>query len=138
MASYETMTDRYAIGIGARRGVAAHDVVELVRRVTQTHGVDLREAALYALESKAEEAGLLEAARQLGVKLLFLPLAALRARKAAAATHSPRVQAMFGVGSVAEAAALVGAGPGSRLVAPRVTTPVAACALARSAKEDDA
>jgi cobalt-precorrin 5A hydrolase len=130
------MSDRYAIGIGARRGVAAQDVVELVRRVAQTHGVDLRHATLYALESKAQERGLHEAARELGVELTFLPLAALRARKAAAATHSPRVQAMFGVGSVAEAAALVGAGPKSRLAAPRVTTPVAACALARRGEDE--
>lgn len=130
------MNDRYAIGIGARRGVAAQDIVDLVRSVAKTHEVDLHHARLCALESKAEEAGLHEAARALGVDLVFLPLAALRARRAAAATHSPRVQAMFGVGSVAEAAALVGAGPGSRLVAPRVTTPVAACALARRGEDD--
>lgn len=126
----------YAFGLGARRGVAAQDIVDLVRRVARTHEVDLREAKLCALESKAEEAGLHEAARELGLELVFLPLAALRARKAPAATHSPRVQALFGVGSVAEAAALVGAGPISRLVAPRVTTPVAACALARRGEED--
>ncbi|MEF3367722.1 cobalamin biosynthesis protein, partial [Methylocystis sp. 9N] len=118
MARGEAMNDRYAIGIGARRGVAAQDIVDLVRRVAKTHDVDLRQTRLCALESKAEEAGLHEAARELGVELVFLPLAALRARRGAAATHSPRVQAMFGVGSVAEAAALVGAGPGSRLVAP--------------------
>lgn len=127
----------FAIGLGARRGVAAQDIVDLVRRVAETHKIDLRHARLCTLESKAEEAGLHEAARQLGVELVFLPLAALRARRGAAATHSPRVQAMFGVGSVAEAAALVGAGPGSRLVAPRVTTPVVACALARRGEDEE-
>lgn len=132
------MTARYAFGLGARRGVAAQDVVELVRRVAQTHDVDLSDAKLCALESKAQEAGLHEAARELGVELVFLPLAELRARKAPAATHSPRVQALFGVGSVAEAAALVGAGPHSRLVAPRVTTPVAACALAKRSDKENA
>lgn len=137
MARGEAMTARYAFGLGARRGVAAQDVVELVRRVAQTHDVDLAEAKLCALESRAQEAGLHDAARELGVELVFLPLAELRARKAPAATHSPRVQALFGVGSVAEAAALVGAGPNSRLVAPRVTTPVAACALAKRVEEED-
>ncbi|MFO1101752.1 MAG: cobalamin biosynthesis protein [Methylocystis sp.] len=132
-----TEAPTYAFGLGARRGVAAQEVVELVRRVAQTHNVDLRDASLCALESKAQESGLHEAARQLNVELVFLPLAALRARKAPAATHSPRVQALFGVGSVAEAAALVGAGANSRLVAPRVTTPVAACALAKRADEDN-
>ena len=125
----------YAMGLGARRGVAAQDVVDLVQRVAQQHGVALSDIALCTLESKAEEAGIQDAARELGVELIFLPLADLKARKGSSPTHSPRVQAMFGVGSVAEAAALVGAGPGSRLVAPRVSTPFVACALARSAEE---
>ncbi len=82
-----------------------------------------------------QEAGFHEAAKTLGLDLVFLPLEALKARKGAAATHSPRVQAMFGVGSVAEAAALVGAGPGSRLLAPRIATSYVACALAAGPKE---
>ncbi len=137
MAGGEEMNATYAFGLGARRGVAAQDIVELVRRVAQTHNVDLSDARLCALESKAQEVGLHEAARELGLELVFLPLAALRARKGPAATHSPRVQAMFGVGSVAEAAALVGAGPISRLVAPRVTTPIVACALAKRGEENN-
>jgi cobalt-precorrin 5A hydrolase len=126
---------RYAAGIGARRGVAAEAIVDLVRAVAARHGAPLSRVTLCTLESKADEPGLLEAAKILGVGLVFLPLEALKARKGAAPTHSPRVQAMFGVGSVAEAAALVGAGPGSRLLAPRIATPYAACALAVSAEE---
>jgi cobalt-precorrin 5A hydrolase len=127
---------RYAAGIGARRGVEARAIIDLVRDVSARHGASLADVTLCTLESKADEAGLHEAAKALGVDLVFLPLAALKARKGAAATHSPRVQAMFGVGSVAEAAALVGAGPGSRLLAPRSATPVAACALAISAEDE--
>ncbi|GLI93817.1 cobalamin biosynthesis protein [Methylocystis echinoides] len=137
MARDETMSPRYAAGLGARRGVAAEAIVELVQRVAAQHGAPLSRVTLCTLDSKAEEAGFHEAARTLGVDLVFLPLAALKARKGAAPTHSPRVQAMFGVGSVAEAAALVGAGPGSRLLAPRVSTPYAACALAISAEEEE-
>lgn len=135
MARDEAVSARYAAGIGARRGVEAQAIVDLVRDVAARHGAPLAEITLCTLESKADEAGLHEAAQTLGVVLHFLPLAALKARKGAAATHSPRVQAMFGVGSVAEAAALVGAGPGSRLLAPRIATPVAACALAISAED---
>lgn len=124
----------YAAGLGARRGIAAADIVELVQRVARAHEVDMARVTLYALDSKSQEAGLHDAARELKVALRFLPLEALRARRGAAPTHSPRVQAMFGVGSVAEAAALVGAGPGSRLLAPRTTTPTAACALAIGAE----
>lgn len=137
MAGGEIMSTRYAAGIGARRGVAAQVVVDLVREVAARHGAPLSRLSLCTLESKADEAGLHEAAAMLGVDLIFLPLASLKARKGAALTHSPRVQAMLGVGSVAEAAALVGAGPGSRLLAPRVTTPYAACALAESAEEKE-
>jgi cobalt-precorrin 5A hydrolase len=133
MAGGEAM--KYAAGIGARRGVAAEVIEGLVREVAARHGAPLSSLTLYTLDSKADEPGLHEAAEKLGVALRFLPLDALKARKGASPTHSPRVQAMFGVGSVAEAAALVGAGPGSRLLAPRVATPYAACALAVSAEE---
>ncbi|QGM96132.1 cobalamin biosynthesis protein [Methylocystis parvus] len=133
MAHDETV--RYAAGIGARRGVAAEAIVDLVREVAGRHDAPLERLSLCTLESKAEEPGVQEAARMLGVPLVFLPLEALKARKGAAPTHSPRVQAMFGVGSVAEAAALVGAGPKSRLLAPRLATPYAACALAVGAEE---
>lgn len=138
MARGEIMSARYAAGIGARRGVEAQQIVELVTRVAQQHEIDLSRVTLCTLESKKDEAGLHQAARRLGVEIVFLPLEALRARKGSAPTHSPRVQAMFGVGSVAEAAALVGAGPGSRLIAPRVATPYAACAFAIGAAEESA
>ncbi len=136
MAGGETLSARYAAGVGARRGVAAQAIVDIVREVAARHGAPLSRLVLCTLESKAEEAGLHEAAETLGVELVFLPLDALKARRGAAPTHSPRVQAMFGVGSVAEAAALVGAGPNSRLLAPRVATPYVACALAIAEEEE--
>lgn len=37
-------------------------------------------------------------------------------------TRSPRVEARFGTGSLAEAAALAAAGPGARLLGPRVVS----------------
>jgi len=126
---------QYAFGLGARRGVAAGELIEVVTRVAAQHGLQTQGAQLYALQSKSEEGGFHEAAQALGATLVFLPLAALKARKGSAATHSPRVQAMFGVGSVSEAAALVGAGVGSRLLAPRISTRFAACAVARSVEE---
>lgn len=124
------MTIIYAIGLGARRGVDAESLVDLVRRVADDLDIPLAEAELFTTESKETEPAFHEAAQQLGLTLSFLPLGLLKKRRGSAKTHSPRVQAMFGVGSVSEAAALVGAGPGSRLLAPRRSTPVAACAIA--------
>lgn len=120
----------YAIGLGARRGVDATTLVDLVRRVVDNLGVSLADSTLYTIESKASEPGFQEAARQLGLPLTYLPLGSLKKRRSASKTHSQRVQAMFGVGSVSETAALVGAGPGSQLMAPRQSTPLAACAVA--------
>jgi len=38
-------------------------------------------------------------------------------------TQSARIQSQYGTGSVAEAAALVAAGPNARLICPRITSP---------------
>jgi len=128
------MTISYAIGLGARNGVDAATLVELVKRVAEDLRITLDEAALFTTESKETEPGFQEAARQLGLTLTFLSLGSLKKRRGSSKTHSPRVQAMFGVGSVSEAAALVGAGPGSRLLGPRQSTPMAACAIAVAAE----
>lgn len=52
-------------------------------------------------------------------------------------THSARVAALRGTGSVAESAALAAAGPNARLIAPRVTSAdrMATAALASSLPE---
>jgi cobalt-precorrin 5A hydrolase len=49
-------------------------------------------------------------------------------------SQSARVQALFGTGSLAEAAALVAAGPNARLLAAKTTSPCgrATCAIAIS------
>lgn len=54
---------------------------------------------------------------------LNLPVRAVTVAGQPTPTTSPRVLARFATGSVAEAAALVAAGPGARLVGTRVTTP---------------
>jgi hypothetical protein len=91
--------------------------------------------ALFTIDAKRDEAGLHEAARLLDLPLVFLPLEALIARSRETLTHSPRVEALTGVGSVAEAAALVGVGPGSVLLGPRLASARATCAIARNALE---
>ena len=125
------MSARFAIGFGARRGVDAQALAALVVSVAERAGVALQSCGLFTLESKRGEAGMDEASRLLQVNIVFLPLAALLARKDDVLTKSPRVEVMTGVGSVAEAAALAGAGPGSVLLAPRATTRSLTCAIAR-------
>ncbi|MCC5964408.1 MAG: cobalamin biosynthesis protein [Rhodobacteraceae bacterium] len=66
----------------------------------------------------------------LGLPLIALPRAALAG--IATPTHSARSMAAYGTGSVAEACALVAAGPGARLIRARVVSDdgQATCALA--------
>ncbi|USI72550.1 cobalamin biosynthesis protein [Sphingomonas morindae] len=70
-------------------------------------------------------------AAMLGVAVVAVPAAALRA--IATPSWSAACQAARGVGSVAEAAALAAAGPGARLIVPRLISPDrrATCALAQ-------
>lgn len=130
------VTRRFSIGIGGRRGVEACEVVELVETLLATY--DLPRIALFSIESKRDEPGLHEAARILDTTITFLPREALVARNHELLTRSPRVEALTGVGSVAEAAALVGAGPGGVLLGPRVASARATCAIARNALEQSA
>jgi len=132
MARGEAVSARYAIGIGARKGVDARELARLVREVAARRGVDLQSATLATIEARDDEPGLRDAARLLDMAVVFLSLENLRARDKDVPTRSARVEEIFAVGSVAEAAALAGAGSGSILLAPRVATTRLACAIARA------
>jgi len=84
--------------------------------------------ALATAESKA--AGLRVLAQALNLPLLPIPAAAIAAQHTP--TQSPRVLARHATGSLAEAAALAGVGPGARLVSPRHISQdrLATCAIA--------
>jgi cobalt-precorrin 5A hydrolase len=135
VAREESVSARFAIGVGARSGVEAHALAALVARVVEQTRVAPKMCDMFTLKSKEDEPGFHDAASLLEMKLVFLPLEALLARKHEILTRSPLVEAMIGVGSVAEAAALAGAGAGSALVAPRTATERLTCAIARSGPE---
>jgi cobalt-precorrin 5A hydrolase len=132
MARTEAVSARYAIGVGGRRGVDAIALAALARDAAARCGVVVEGAAVAALAGREDEAEFRAAANLLGARLVLLPLEKLRTRDAELFTHSPRVEAMFGVGSLVEALALAAAGEGSRLLAPRLATERLACAIAGS------
>ncbi len=86
---------------------------------------------LATLAGKAE--GLAPLARRLALPVMALEAGALRG--VVTPTQSGRVAALFGTGSVAEAVALVAAGPGARLRGPRAVSAdgLATAALAEGA-----
>lgn len=121
-------------GIGARPGTSVAELGECLDQALAIagieHGALLRIATLAA---RAEEDGPRELAEAHGVTLVAIPDEALRGFEAACATRSTRIASLYGVGSVAEAAALAAAGPGGELVLPRIATDRVTCALARTA-----
>lgn len=116
-------------GIGCRRGAAAQDILEAIdAALTETGRLRQALARLATVPEKAQEPGIAEAARQLSLQLMIVTDAAAFPGP----TESRCSRATTGLGSVAESAALAGAGPGGRLLAPRSSTRRATCALAET------
>lgn len=88
------------------------------------------DARLFTHAAKQNEPGLADAAKALGLPLVFLDGQALRQASLRAATSSPKVLALFGLPSIAETAALAGAGPSSVLIVARMSDGGASCAIA--------
>ena len=128
------MSRLIAIGIGCRAGAKGEAIAALARRALCELAAPEGERRLFTLAAKAAEPGLMEAARRLGAPLTALPLAALKAEEARVLTRSPAAKRRFGTTSVAEAAALAGAGPGGRLLGPRLAADGATCAVAIAAQ----
>nr|WP_294523747.1 cobalamin biosynthesis protein [uncultured Rhodopila sp.] len=123
------MTKQIAIGVGCRLGCAADAIVGLVRQALEQAPAAER-LGLFTIRDKAGEPGLMEAADRLGLDLVFLTRDALLEQAPSVQTSSARVESRFGVPSVAEAAALAGAGAGSVLLVKRIAGQGATCAIA--------
>jgi cobalt-precorrin 5A hydrolase len=119
-----------AIGLGCRKNASAHSVAALVREALARLPREPARVRLYSSVRKSQERGLLEAATALGYDIAFLDDADLLAVADRVATRSAKSREATGHDSVAEAAALAGAGPKAMIVVPRVTSNDAACAIA--------
>ncbi|MEJ8279830.1 cobalamin biosynthesis protein [Pseudonocardia spirodelae] len=104
-----------AVGVGLRPGTPAAAVRALLDRVAAAHGLDLAGAVVATLDRRAAEPGLCDAVAP------AVPHGYPAAALAAVAVPGPsaRVAAATGTPSVAEAAALLAAGPGARLLVTR-------------------
>ncbi len=128
------MTARLVAGIGIRPGTEAADILACLDEALAIAGLSGMATPRFAtLASRATEAGMVAAAANRSAELVAIPDEALKGYEAACATRSTRIASLYGVGSVAEAAALAGAGPGGTLVQLRIATGRVTCALARTA-----
>ena len=120
---------RIIVGVGCRRGTTAERIVEAIRGALEKAGVTLEEVRLVAsADLKADEAGLLDAARQLGVPLRLVSSDEIR-ESGRAFARSEFVQRKVNLPAVAEPAALL-AGRRTRLLLPKQTFKGVTVALA--------
>ena len=118
-------------GVGCKAGASAREIEAAIGAALSQARVESASLGLIATSAaKAEEAGLAAAAKDRGLKIVFVPQVDLEAASSRTLTRSDRVLAVTGVPSLSEAAALAAAGPGARLLAPRVAVGPATCALA--------
>jgi cobalt-precorrin 5A hydrolase / precorrin-3B C17-methyltransferase len=116
------------VGVGASRGVSAEEVLGLVRTALADAGLSPHSLrCLASVDAKAEEPGLVEAARTLGVELLTFGADALSAVPVPNPSAAPL--AAVGTPSVAEAAAVLGADGGELLVPKRKSAPEGRAAM---------
>ncbi|HEV7335255.1 MAG TPA: cobalamin biosynthesis protein [Bosea sp. (in: a-proteobacteria)] len=137
MAGGEALNGGITAGIGLRPGTSEAEILACLTQTLAAAGFGSeRLARLATLASRFGEPGLSAVARTHDVELVAVPDEALAGFEAACATRSSRIAGLYGVGSVAEAAALAAAGPGAVLVQPRIATSRVTCALARGAEAD--
>jgi cobalt-precorrin 5A hydrolase len=115
-------------GFGCRAGCPAEELIAVLHDAEAACASHAE--ALAAPGFKRHEPGLAEAAARLGLDLRWIDEAALHAVAALCPTHSEAALRTTGHASIAEAAALAGAGPGARLIQPRIARPGATCAIA--------
>ncbi|AZQ33873.1 precorrin-3B C(17)-methyltransferase [Streptomyces cyaneochromogenes] len=97
------------VGVGASKGAPVDEVLGLVESALRDAGLCARSvAALATVDAKADEPGIVEAARRLGVPLVTHSAEELAAVEVPNPSDAPL--AAVGTPSVAEAAALVGGG----------------------------
>lgn len=116
-------------GFGGSSRATAGSFAAALEAATAAAGVRPRPDRLAAPAARAE--ALAPLAQALGLPLVVLSPEALAAAPATP-TQSAASRAATGAGSAAEAAALIAAGRGARLLAPRAISPdrLATCALA--------
>ena len=95
------------VGVGCSRGVRAGEILALLDRSLEETGLSKKSvASLASIEAKSDEAGLLEAAGELGLPLRFYAAEELSAMEVP--NPSRLVEGAVGTPSVAEASVLAG------------------------------
>jgi cobalt-precorrin 5A hydrolase len=118
-------------GIGCRKGASQGEVeAAIVEALAQVKRGRETLRLIATSDGKANEPGIVAAAMARGVPLVRVAPSELEAAGSRTQSSSPRVKALVGVPSVAEAAALAAGGPKAKLILPRIAVGPVTCALA--------
>ncbi len=117
-----------AVGLGCRAGTDVLSVIDLVADCLTAHHA--APVGFFTHVAKLGETALIGAALRFGHPLDGVDATLLLLRDGETLTVSSPSRDRFGLSSVSECAALAGAGPGSRLVAPRAARDGVTVALA--------
>jgi len=118
-------------GFGFRQAATAEDFAAALALALEAAGLHAETLGAIAVPEAKRSLAAAAFAGQHGLPLVAVSAEAMTGAASRCRTHSARSQATFGVPSVAEAAALAGAGPGADLIQARVATAVVTCALAK-------
>jgi cobalt-precorrin 5A hydrolase len=122
-------------GLGFRHATTAVEIVTLIERAfTEASLPRARLARLATAADRAGEPAIRAVAEAMDCPLDAIDPDALIAVDARVPTRSQRIETSRRIGSVAEAAALAAAGAGATLLAPRIASAGATCALALRAQ----
>ena len=115
-ASIVLCPERYAVGIGCRRGKSFEDLREFAERVLAENGIDKRDTGCIAtIDVKKDEEGLKKLSQAWRVPIITFEAAVLQ-KAEGGFTHSDTVLEKVGVDNVCERAAVLAAGPGAKII----------------------
>ena len=118
-------------GVGCRSEISAEQIESAIAAAAEQSRVPTHQISLIAIPAtRSTERGIQLVAAARGVPIVLVPQPALEAEDSRTVTRSQRSKDAMNVHSVAEAAALAAAGPGGRLLAPRIAVGPVTCALA--------
>lgn len=122
---------RIVAGIGCRQDTPAETILRVLAQTLKAAGLEGQTPDMLATGSiKADEAGIIEAAKKLGIPLVVVEQTALAAAAPRTLTVSEMSLAHAGTPSLCEAAALAAAGETATLAAPRSVRDGVTCAIA--------
>lgn len=118
-------------GIGCRKDVSASEVLAAIESALSSHNLGAKSLGALATASlKRDEAGILTASKKMGLDVITVEDEALERVSSRILNFSEKSMSVARTPSVSEAAALVAAGEGSRLLGPRVVLGAVTCAIA--------